>query len=893
MPRVPTYDAPQVALGGASNARFAAPEANDAAGQQVRTMGDTMQTAGATLAGIAEQQQRIAAEKQLDAEKSVAKYADVSGMAAVDDVLYNKDTGFLNATGQNAINGYEGALSSLRSKFTEITSGIANPRARQMAEQVLNARLEQATEKINRHAALESRRYNDNAADSRAVASLQGAARDFTNDKGFDTALEIARQESLARAKVNGWDATTTQLQFQKYRDGALRDRYDAWSTSDPVAAFTHFQRHTSDLSPGLVDDVGGKLFQRAAPLLAGALNAAGGVGLPAAVASGVQPASDAQTTGGRYPARGLRNNNPGNIVQSGIQWAGQIEGNDPRFVSFATPEAGIAALGKNLLAYQSRHGLDTVQQIIARWAPATENATDAYVAAVAREVGVKPDAQLDLRDAGTLGKLTRAIIRHENGSQPYDKDTIDRGLSAALGQSSLPAAATRAPAMLDAAQVQTGAPLIDDLPPHWKAHVLQLASSQARQAMAGEREALRSRVQDAAAEYMATGAATNPPGEGAFIRAYGQAEGPARYRELQDVAALGQTLQQISSMPATRLAELVKTSKPQPGDGFAQRQRNYETLVKAAEHVSKARTDDPVAFAMGQGAYGIKPFERLDDMNKFCAEFARRAAAAPAIASAYGTPVQLLSTGEAKGMAAMLRASPVEAQKRYLGAMAKSINDPELFKATMQSIAPDSPTVAVAGIYQARGLRTTDSRDVADLILRGQAILTPNRKEDGTGHMGGTSLVKMPEAKLMLPEWNNTTGSAFKGREQAADLFMQTARAIYAARSAETGDYSGILDAGRWRAAIQLATGGIQRHNGAEIVMPYGMAYDKFRDGLQARADALVKAGGVLNATSADLQRLPLENIGDGRYLVRRGAGYLVDKNGRPVVMDFNRAPQ
>ena len=31
------------------------------------------------------------------------------------------------------------------------------------------------------------------------------------------------------------------------------------------------------------------------------------------------------------------------------------------------------------------------------------------------------------------------------------------------------------------------------------------------------------------------------------------------------------------------------------------------------------------------------------------------------------------------------------------------------------------------------------------------------------------------------------------------------------------------------------------------------------------------------------------LENVGDGRYLFRRGTGYLVGKDGRPVVVDLN----
>lgn len=269
--------------------------------------------------------------------------------------------------------------------------------------------------------------------------------------------------------------------------------------------------------------------------------------------------------------------------------------------------------------------------------------------------------------------------------------------------------------------------------------------------------------------------------------------------------------------------------------------------------------------------------------------ELARRAAAAPQMSADYNVPPRLLSNGEASALAATLKASPVEGQKQLLSAVAKGVNDPGLLKATMQAIAPDSPTVAVAGIYQARGLRTTENRDVADLILRGQAILTPDKKQDGSGHMGGSHLLKMPEEKQMLSGWTGATGDAFRGREQAADLFMQTAKAIYAARSAEEGDYSGVLDSRRWKAAINMATGGIESHNGSNIVMPYGVPYDKFQNALQGQVDRIVKDGGALNTSTREMMRLPLENVGDGRYLFRRGTGYLVGKDGRPVVVDLN----
>lgn len=136
-----------------------------------------------------------------------------------------------------------------------------------------------------------------------------------------------------------------------------------------------------------------------------------------------------------RMPAnapRGIRNNNPGNI-QKGAGFDGEVEGNDPRFATFATPEDGIRAIGMNLLTYQRQHGLDTVLGILNRWAPPSENDTGAYVGQVARALGVEPNQQLDLSDPATLTGLTAAIIRHENAMQPYNAAQLEAAVGAAL----------------------------------------------------------------------------------------------------------------------------------------------------------------------------------------------------------------------------------------------------------------------------------------------------------------------------------------------------------------------------------------------------------------------------------------------------------------------------
>lgn len=130
---------------------------------------------------------------------------------------------------------------------------------------------------------------------------------------------------------------------------------------------------------------------------------------------------------------RGIRNNNPGNIRADGTPWQGLVAGSDPSFATFESPEAGIRALAKNLLTYQDKHGLNTVMGIVNRWAPPGENNTQAYVNAVSKEMGVQPGDNINLRDPETLSKLTKAIIRHENGRNPYRSQTLARGVESAL----------------------------------------------------------------------------------------------------------------------------------------------------------------------------------------------------------------------------------------------------------------------------------------------------------------------------------------------------------------------------------------------------------------------------------------------------------------------------
>jgi hypothetical protein len=102
----------------------------------------------------------------------------------------------------------------------------------------------------------------------------------------------------------------------------------------------------------------------------------------------------------------GDRNNNPGNLRPPGASTG---------FQRFDTPEAGLAALDQNLQSY-GKKGINTIEGVINRWAPSSENNTSAYVSSVSKRLGIDPKAQIDLANPYVRQALGTAIMLQENG---------------------------------------------------------------------------------------------------------------------------------------------------------------------------------------------------------------------------------------------------------------------------------------------------------------------------------------------------------------------------------------------------------------------------------------------------------------------------------------------
>ena len=129
--------------------------------------------------------------------------------------------------------------------------------------------------------------------------------------------------------------------------------------------------------------------------------------------------------------ARGIRNNNPGNI-RWGCIWRGlKVDGKeqDKSFCVFIEPEYGIRAIVKIIRNYSDIYKINTVGGIIHRWAPPSENDTVSYIKHVAKSLKVDADEVINVKDNNIMLQLVKAIILHENGEQPYEDNLILKGI--------------------------------------------------------------------------------------------------------------------------------------------------------------------------------------------------------------------------------------------------------------------------------------------------------------------------------------------------------------------------------------------------------------------------------------------------------------------------------
>lgn len=756
-----------------------------------------------------------------------------------DDQFNNPDNGLITKQGKAALGQSDVVMQNMQQKAQDLLGTVPDGEARQQLSFQLQQSMQSFHNQARRYEVGQFQQFQDqqfSAIKQNVVTQSQGL---YGDDAAFVNTVKMGFDAIDQYAAAHGWSQEQVVAEKEKLKEQA------ADSALSTAASQQYIQFMQQNGEPGDNE------------------------GAPRVTAHGNSSA-----------ARGLRNNNPGNIEAGSNSWDGQA-GSDGRFAKFVTPEHGIRALGKNLLSYQ-RQGYDTVSEIVNRWAPASEgNNTEAYIAALCKKLNVTPNDQLNMSDINTLRQLCAGIIQHENGKQPYSEDQLNTGVSAALGLTTL-----------ESPKRYSGNQAFDAASPQQQAAYLRQSMELRNQARTQFKAQLVDQVQDATAAYLKGIQFDNPPSQGDFINAFGYREGTQRFNDFENLRVAGQYIGSFRTMPTASIQQYVSDLKNQVGngEGLAGRAAAFDHVQAAADEVIKQRKADPIQFSLSSGQ--TKPID-MSNQNNFGQSIGLRASQVSELARAYGTPLTFFSKEEESQIGKFFRDAPVSQQSAYLDTIHKSTGGGKPYMAALQQISANAPSAAVAGILMDKpgGVVAEKNWFNPDVSVSpstaSQTILAGAAARKGSKEAKG---ITMPKENDMRLEFSNTVKDAFAGDAQGASMAYDVAKDYYAGVMAQKGDLSGELDSDVWEQAINVATGGVHDYNGmGNVLLPWGMSSEQFDKEVNQAWETQVTGAGV----KAPPGQYGLQSYGDSQYLVKLGTGYLLKQDGTPVVIDLTQQRQ
>ncbi|ECE1698099.1 hypothetical protein CT491_17740 [Salmonella enterica] len=827
MPTVPTVTGRQVESRGFQSPGFQAFDQPN--------IGDAIVDAGSKAISVfGEAKQR--------ANVALTQEAMLKLNAVGSDLLNNPDSGFMNLQGKNAIGKGQEYVQLFDAKAQELAMQLPESARQGFLQQAQQQRI-QFTSQAGRHEIGQLNAYEEGQFQATLTTGAKTAASMYSDNGSYVLANQQAFQQIESFGAAHGWSDEQIQAKKVEFKEATAK----ATAQNAVGANYLQVRQQNGELS----DTVAGSRR---------------------AVAGGGESAADGP--------RGVRNNNPGNLeASSSNPWVGQT-GSDGRFAKFETPEHGIRALGRNLISYQ-RQGIDTVGEIINRWAPPSDNNdTTAYIRAVCAQLGVTANQPLDASNPDTLQALCAAIIKHENGTQPYSPDQLSTGVSAALGLSQLPTSNKR----------YTGTAWFDALNESDQASVLRQTDALAKQQQAEYRTAIDGQVRDATAAYMRGVEFPNPPGEADFMAAYGVREGNQRYTEFKNTQIAGQYIGSFRNMPTSSITAYVKQLKPTPeqtGEGYASRAALYDQVTAAATKVISERQNNPFSAAVDIGAY--RPMQN-NTPQAVTEEISRRFSAQPDLQK-IGISAPILSSEEASTLAQQVRGTQnVDQTINLLQTMGQTL-PPAAMRQVASAIAPNNAATAYSALllgtpdnqYDNRnpvisydqfiGYKPTMNKyDVSKVILAGDQLLNPTKAMKDAG----ISPVQLPSEDKLKRAFDDQVGNVFANNPQARQLSYNLFKAAYAGISYQSGDASmtrtDAANSDVVEKAAQYATGGVYKgFNGGDVVMPFGMDKSTFKDRYTVSAQKALKDAGLnVNAVS----NFTPVNIGNNQYRLVSGSG-------------------
>lgn len=826
MPTVPTYNERQASSSPLPSNGFSAQSSPEHFGAGLAQAGDQY------INAFAEAKQRANVALSQDALLQVQEYAD--------DLFNNPNTGLYTKQGKNAVGQSDEIMASISAKGQELFMQLPEGSREDVVKQ-FNVVKRQYANQAKSYELKEIQSFETSRNNGAVAGYAKSASDNFNNPQVFISFMALGRHNIIEFNRSRGVSEEEISAKIAEF------DNQVAWTAAQNAMATD-------------------------------AMGTIGAVGEPSDLGGSMR------VTGGPSGDRGSRNNNPGNIRISDNNWEGQI-GDDGEFVRFASPEHGVRALGKNLITYRNK-GVVTINQIISRWAPKKDgNDTEGYIKFVSGKMGVDPNVPIDVTDINTLKSITTAIMQQE-GNHSISGEQIDAGLQAALGLTRLP---EPDPSQYQS-RGQTGKavnaggnawwPMLTPVQQYQIRKQGEAAQNKQRQEF---KNILDDRLKDAEAQAVRGLVYANPPTLNELMYANGEYEGGKKYEQLQKTLAMGEDIATVQYLSPGAQKALLESKKPTGDYGASNNWKRYDTLVKAVDTVNNARKADPIQFSIDR-----EKLNQIDFSNaqSFTSSLKERSASVTDISNSYQTPLTVFSAQEEMVLSQLMEKAPASQKIEYLDAIRQGLKNNNNYTAALRQISKSDTSLAVAGIIMDKPSSVTaqsnlissdisvSPQDAAQLIVQGNMAIK-----------SGKDFV-MPKDAELRESFAEKVGDTFSGDISGASSAFSVAKDAYAGLMSKKGNLSGEYDDDTWTQAINIATGGIHDYNGmGNIMLPWGMDIDDF--------DARVNRSWGKIAPEVGRQaneKIGLKSFGDSQYLIKQGSGYILNKDGSPVVIDLTQ---
>lgn len=129
----------------------------------------------------------------------------------------------------------------------------------------------------------------------------------------------------------------------------------------------------------------------------------------------------------------GERINNPGNLEFAHQKGASLDIFNNHKFATFKTAQEGMDALSRQIGLNFNRDKLNNISKLITHYAPPNDNNTAAYIATLAKKLGVGATQALNLNDAEMRKKLMEAMVTVEQGRNSYPESMYQQAIQSTI----------------------------------------------------------------------------------------------------------------------------------------------------------------------------------------------------------------------------------------------------------------------------------------------------------------------------------------------------------------------------------------------------------------------------------------------------------------------------